>query len=217
MNHTQNLPFSKDLFFKAKNHKINFLSNHAKIDSSNNELCSMNKQEAMSVSKAKEVVLKNLLAPKEAMQILANLEVLKEAHVIFSYRNGIKELPNNIATVPTFFESQIDRVELSDQTKETFARIGERARKEFIEEQIVRADQYNIPYNAYTVNFLELSYKIDEYEELLSRAKGYSIDWDTSEYDPVALRQEIDEQEHSSSLERNDLYTYFRSTRGLEV
>lgn len=213
MNHTQILPF-----FKAKNHnKINFLESYAKIDSSINESYSMNKQEAKSVSKAKEAVLKNILAPKEAMQILANLEVLKEAHVIFSYRNGIKELPSNIAIVPTFFEPQVERVELSDDTKATFARLGARARREFIEEQTARAYQYNIPYDVHNVNFLELSQKIDEYEELLKKAKDYCIDWDTSEYDPVALRQEIEEQERRASYENNDLYAYFAQSRGLEV
>lgn len=67
------------------------------------------------------------------------------------------------------------------------------------------------------MNFLELSQKIDEYEELLKKAKDYCIDWDTSEYDPVYLRQEIEEQEHKASYENNDLYAYFMSTRGLEA
>ena len=111
----------------------------------------------------------------------------------------------------------MSKVQLSESTKETFARIGKRVRKEFIEEQIARADKYNIPYNAYTVNFLELKQKIDEYEELLKKAKDYCIDWDTSEYDPVYLRQEIEEQERKTSYANDDLYSYFRSTRGLEA
>ena len=189
MNHTQNLPF-----FKAKNHnKINFLSTYAKIDSSNNESFNMNQQEAMSVSKA------------------------KDALTLYFQRNNTQESSGNIATVPSFYEPQIDRVDLSDSAKETFARIGKRVRKEFIEEQIARADQYNIPYNAYTVNFLELSYKIDEYEELLRKAKDYCLNWDIAEYDPVALHQEIEEQERKASYENDDLYSYFVQSRGLEA
>jgi hypothetical protein len=211
MNHTQILPF-----FKAKNHnKINFLSTYAKIDSSNNESFNMNQQEAMSVARAKDAL--TIISPKESLQVLANLETLKAALKLYFQRNNTEESSDNIATVPSFYEPQIDRVELSKSAKDTFARIGERVRKEFIEEQIARADQYNIPYDAYTVDFLELSYKIDEYEELLRKAKDHCINWDVSEYDPVALRQEIEEQERKTSYENDDLYSYFAQSRGLEV
>ena len=210
MNHTQILPF-----FKAKNHnKINFLSTYAKIDSSNNESFNMNQQEATSVSKAKEAL--TIISPKESLQALANFETLKAALRLYFQRNNTEE-SSNIATVPSFCEPQIDRVDLSQSAKETFARIGERVRKEFIEEQIARADQYNIPYNAYTVNFLELKQKIDEYEELIKKAKDHCIDWDKLEYDPVALCQEIEEQERKASYENNDLYSYFVQSRGLEA
>ena len=211
MNHTQNLPF-----FKAKNHnKINFLSTYAKIDSSNNESFNMNQQEAMSVARAKDAL--TIISPKESLQALANFETLKAALKLYFQRNNTEESSSNIVTVPNFYEPQIDRVDLSKSAKETFARIGERVRKEFIEEQIARADKYSIPYNAYTVNFLELKQKIDEYEELLKKAKDHCIDWDKLEYDPVALRQEIEEQEDRASYENNDLYSYFVQSRGLEA
>jgi len=211
MNHTQILPF-----FKAKNHnKLNLLSTYAKIDSSNNELFNMNQQEAMSVARAKDAL--TIISPKESLQALANLETLKAALKLYFQRNNTEESSANIATIPTFFEPQVEKVELSDDTKATFARIGARARREFVEEQIARAYQYNIPYDVHNVNFFELSYKIDEYEELLGKAKDYCIDWDTSEYDPVYLRQEIEEQECYYRQERRDLYSCFAATRGLEV
>jgi hypothetical protein len=211
MNHTQILPF-----FKAKNHnKINFLESYAKIDSSNNESFNMNQQEAMSVARAKDAL--TIISPKESLQALANFETLKAALKLYFQRNNTEESSGNIATVPSFYEPQIDRVELSKEAKDTFARIGKRVRKEFIEEQIAKADQYNIPYNAYTVNFFELKQKIDEYEELLKEAKEYCIDWDKLEYDPVALCQEIEEQERRASYENDDLYSYFAQSRGLEA
>ena len=211
MNHTQILPF-----FKAKNHnKLNFLSTYAKIDSSNNESFNMNQQEAISLSKAKEAL--TIISPKESLQALANFETLKVALKLYFQRNNTEESSGNIATIPSFYEPQIDRVELSESAKDSFARIGERVRKEFIEEQIARADKYNIPYDVHHVNFLELSQKIDEYEELLKEAKDYCIDWDKLEYDPVALRQEIEEQERRASYENDDLYSYFVQSRGLEV
>ena len=86
-------------------------------------------------------MLDKVITPKDAMRGLANLEALKEALTIFFQRNSNKELSDNIATVPSFYEPQIDRVELSESAKDTFARIGARARKEFIEEQTARAFQ----------------------------------------------------------------------------
>ncbi|CAF2142796.1 unnamed protein product [Rotaria magnacalcarata] len=197
MDNTQVTPF-----FNAKNHKsYEELSvaqamsrlNSVKFDEYNGHgrIINNNNYEATMPDK--------VITPKGAMQ------------------GGTKELSNNIKTVPTFFEPQVEKVELSDDTKATFARIGARARREFIEEQTARAYQYNIPYDVHNVNFLELSQKIDEYEELLKKAKDYCIDWDTSEYDPVYLRQEIEEQERKVLYENDDLYAYFVHSRGLEA
>jgi len=144
MDNTQVTPF-----FKAKNHKsYEELSvehamsclNAVKFDEYNGHgrIINNNNYEATMPDK--------VITPKDAMQGLANLEALKEALAIFFQKNSTKELSNNIKTVPTFFEPQVERVELSNDAKETFARIGARARREFIEEQIARAYQYNIPY-----------------------------------------------------------------------
>jgi hypothetical protein len=211
MNHTQILPFCK-----VKNHnKIKFPKNHAKIDPKNKKSFNMNQQEAMSVARAKDAL--NIISPAQSLQILKNFENLKDAFKLYFQKNNIEKSLDNIATIPTFFKPQADEIELSESTKNTINRIGARARKEFIEEQTARAFQYNIPFNIENVNFLELSYKIDEYERLLDQAQDYCINWDISEYDPVALRQEIEDQERISSYENNNLCNYFYSTRGLEV
>jgi hypothetical protein len=84
MDNTTNSALSKDTIFGAKNHtNINPTFN---IPSSLEEL---------SVFKAKEVLTKNLLAPREAMQVLSNLETAKKATEIFNERNNVK-LPANI-------------------------------------------------------------------------------------------------------------------------
>ena len=133
-------------------------------------------------------------------------------------RNIINEqIASKVSTVPMFFEPQVERLELSENTKETFARIGARARKEFIEEQIARAFQYNIPFDLENINILKLEQQIDAYEELLNETREQGIYWDILQYDPVALEQAIDDQESYYRMERNDLYSCFASTRGLEV
>lgn len=160
---------------------------------------------------------KKVILPKEAMQLLSNLEALKEAGTRYLQRNSGKALPSNITETPSFHEAKVEPVELSDSAKETFTRIGARARKAFIKEQMARADKYNIPYNCFNVDFLELSYKIDQYEFLLAEAKDLGIFWDITDYDPIALEQEIEEAKHNSCAERMNLHFYFNATRGVEV
>ena len=215
MDNTQVTPF-----FKAKNHKsyeelsvAHAMSclNTVKFDEYNGDGRIINNNNSTATMSNKAI------RPKEAMQGLANLEALKEALTIFFQKNSTKELSNNIKTVPTFFEPQVERLELSENTKETFTRIGARARKEFIEEQTARAFQYNIPFDLENINILKLEQQIDEYEELLTTAREQGIYWDISEYDPIALSQAIDDQESYYRQERRDLYSCFATTRGLEV
>ena len=173
--------------------------------------------EELSVAKAKETLRKMLLSNKEAAQVFSNLEQAREAVRIFNERQRKEELPANITEAPKFHENKAQIVELSQSTKETFDRIGERAREAFIEEQIERANLYNIPYESYGDNYYGLMQDIDKYEYLLERAKDYCVDWDISEYDPVALEQEIEAAEHNSYLQNQELRFYFSLTRGVEV
>lgn len=193
---------------QIENHeKINFSLNHDTIVSKTQEL------EAMSVAKA-----------KEALQILKNLETKKEAIRIFEERKQseenlkkiIDQLPDNITETPRFHEAKSQSVELSDSARETFARIGARAREAFIEDQIERAMAYNIPYENYGDDYYRLMQDIDKYEFLLEKAKEYCVDWDTSEYDPLALEQEIEEAEHLAYLQNQEINYYYAITRGVE-
>ena len=193
---------------QIENHeKINFSLNHDTIVSGTKSL------EAMSVNKA-----------KEALQILKNLEAKKEAIRIFEERKQseenlkkiIDQLPENITETPKFHETQSSPVELSDSAKKTFARIGVRAREAFIEDQIERAMTYNIPYKSYGDDYYRLMQDIDQYEFLLEKAKEYCVDWDTNEYDPLALEQEIEEAEHLAYLQDQEVRFYYAITRGVE-
>jgi len=172
--------------------------------------------EELSVAKAKETLRKMLLSNKEAAQVFSNLEQAREAVRIFNERQATK-LPANITEIPKFHEAKTKSLELSDSAKETFARIGVRVREAFIEEQIERANLYNIPYKTYGDNYYQLMVDIDKYEYLLKKAKDYCLDWDTSEYDPVALEQVIEEAEHNAYIADQELRSYYSLTRGVEV
>jgi uncharacterized membrane protein YfhO len=203
----------------VKNYKkANDPVNHSRIDLRSHELSEKNIQnfEELSVAKAIETLKKMLLPTKEAVQVFSNLEQARLAVKIHNERQAVK-LPDNITELPKFHEAKTESLELSDSAKETFTRIGIRAREAFIEEQIERANFYNIPYETYGDNYYQLMQDIDQYEYLLEKAKDYCVDWDTSEYDPVALEQLIEEAEHNAYQHDQELRSYFSLTRGVEV
>jgi len=218
MHNSNNSALSKDIIFGA--------SNHTNINSTFNIPSSL---EELSVTKAKEALTKNLLAPTEAMQVLSNLEAAKEATEIFNERKA-KELPANITEIPKFHEAKCESVELSDSAKETFARIGERAKgkslaeeiealkkqfkQTFVKQQTRRARKYNIPFDASSVDYHQLSRKIDQYEFLLDEAKRWDIFWDIKIYDPVALEQELEDARSRYWEETREMRSdYFYSRR----
>ena len=184
MHNSNNSALSKDTIFGASNHT-----------SINSVFSSTSSLEDISVAKAKEALSKKLVALKEAIQLSD-----KPTH---------KTHPNNITETPSFHEA----LELSDSAKETFARIGERARSKSLNEQIEearahfkqtftkqqtkRAKKYNITFDASSVDYHQLSRKIDQYEFLLDEAKRWDISWDISwdikVYDPAVLEQELEE------------------------
>ena len=189
MHNSNNSALSKDTIFGAKNHvNINY------VFSSTSNL------EDISVAKAKEALSKKLVALKEAIQLSD-----KPTH---------KTHPNNITETPSFHEAKAESVELSASAKESFARIGERAREAFIDDQIERAMAYNIPYESYGDDYYRLMQDIDQYEFLLEKAEDLGIYFDTSEYDPVALEQEIEAYRESERRSNNLMHSdYFYSRR----
>ena len=148
---------------------------------------------------------KKVILPLEAMQLLSNLEALKEAGKLYFQRNSKKALPDHISETPKFHEAK------------TMDRIGDRARKAFIKEKMARADKYNIPYNCYNVDFLELSYEIDRYEMLLEEARDLGIYWEISDYDIVALEQEIESYKESERKSRDLMYSDYMYSRRVAV
>ena len=208
MHNSNNSALSKDTIFGAKNH----------IDI-NSVFSSTSSLEDISVAKDKEALSKKLVALKEAIQLSD-----KPTH---------KTHPNNITKTPKFCEAKNESVELSQSAKETFARIGERARNKSLNEQIEearahfkqtftkqqtkRARKYNIPFDASNVDYHELSRKIDGYEFLLDEAKRWDISWDIKVYDPAALEQELEEARSRYWGETRAMRSDYYSSRRVAV
>ena len=227
MQNISTLPLCQGSYSESQNHeKITNQNSYGIIDKRyHNCESTMASLEEISVTKAKEALRQILISPKEALQILKNLEAKKEAIRISKERKQseenlkkiIEQLPANITETPKFHDAKSEPVELSQSARDTFARIGERAREGFIEQQIERANLYNIPYESYGDNYYQLMVDIDKYEYLLERAKDYCIDWDASEYDMLALEQEIEEAEHNAYIADQELRSYYSQSRGVEV
>lgn len=104
-----------------------------------------------------------------------------------------------------------------DSAKEAMARMAKRVYDNMLgsergEELLTKAEKYNIPYEADSINWLKLINDVETYEELLAEADEYNIAWDLSEYDPVGLQQEIEYCVSASRAETNGLHRdYFNS------
>lgn len=208
MHNSNNSALSKDTIFGAKNHtNINSVFNNSSI------------LEDISVAKAKQALSKKLVALKETIQL--SDKPINTAQT------------NNITETPSFHEVKAESVELSDSAKETFARIGERAavkslndqieearahfKQTFTKQQIKRARKYNIPFDASSVDYHQLSRKIDQYEFLLDEAKRWDISWDIKIYDPAALEQELEEARSRYWGETRAMRSDYYSSRRVAV
>lgn len=215
MHNSNNSALSKDRIFGAFNHTAN-----------DSTFSSPSILEELSVAKARETLKEMLLPSKEAAQVFSNLEQAKLVVKIHNERQSAT-LPTAIAETPKFHESKSESVKLSQSAKETFTRISERARAKSLDKQIEearkhfkqtftkdqtrRAIKYNIPFDAESVDYHQLSRKIDRYEFLLDEAKRWDIAWDTKVYDPLALEQELEEARSrywgETSAMRSDYYS----------
>jgi hypothetical protein len=77
---------------------------------------------------------------------------------------------------------------LSRKAKSVYERylISEQGR-----ELIAKAEEYEIPFNIRTVNFLELRDQVEEFEEVIEQASSVGIDWKEFGYDLLGIEQEI--------------------------
>ena len=104
-----------------------------------------------------------------------------------------------------------------ESAKEAMSRMAKRVYEEMLgsergEELLAKAKEYNIPYEADCINWLELIHLVEEYEALLLEAEEYNIEWDKNYYDPIGLQQEIEYCVRSGIAETRDLYRdYFSS------
>lgn len=92
----------------------------------------------------------------------------------------------------------------SDAIKECFSRIAKLVYSDKLnssdrQELLSKAEEYNIPYDKENVDWLKLSNDIENYEEIITRAAMYGIDWKNFGYDIMAIQDEINNIEIAES------------------
>jgi len=78
-----------------------------------------------------------------------------------------------------------------------------------------KADEYEIPYDPHSINFLELFDKVEEFELTIAKAKEYGIDWKNFGYDLIGIEQEISEAMAEENSYRKYAHLEFLATRGV--
>ena len=139
--------------------------------------------------------------------------------------NNTKTNNSNISEIPTFHKVKEEEqyTDYGLPLSEVVATFAHRA-KSVYESLLVssrgqitleKADEYEIPYDPHSINFLELFDKVEEFELTIAKANEYGIDWQDFGYDLIGIEQEISEaiaEEHSY---RKYVHLEFLATRGV--
>ncbi len=121
---------------------------------------------------------------------------------------------------PTFREKTpvVQYLDNLERIREAFARSGQRAYIKMLvsdrgQEILADADKYMIPYDKDNIDWLRLIDQIENYEPLLKEAEEHDVKWDYKLYDPIGLKQQIEEcisQERKWTRERDSDYSSSR-------
>lgn len=117
---------------------------------------------------------------------------------------------------PTFHEKapEIQLFDNLENVHKAFVSMSQRAYLKMLESErgaeiLKSAKKYNIDYNKDDIDWLHLIDQIENYEELLQLAKNINLKWDTKNYDPIGLKQLIEDdlfQESKWAEEQNSDY-----------
>ena len=132
---------------------------------------------------------------------------------------------SNISEIPTFRQVKEEDqytdigLPLSDIVA-TFARRAKSVYESLLISKrgqitLEKADEYEIPYDACSINFIELFDKVEEFERTIARANEYGIDWQSFGYDLIGIEQEISEAMAEENSYRKYAHLEFLATRGV--
>ena len=132
---------------------------------------------------------------------------------------------SNISEIPTFHqvkeeEQRTDYGLPLSEVVATFARRAKSVYESFLVSSrgqitLEKADEFEIPYDPHSINFLELFDKVEEFELTIAKANEYGIDWKNFGYDLIGIEQEISEAMAEENSYRKYAHLEFLATRGV--
>ena len=145
--------------------------------------------------------------------------------IVTSLYNSTMTRNSNISEIPTFHkvkeeEQYTDYGLPLSEVVATFARRTKSVYESLLVSSrgqitLEKADEYEIPYDPHSINFLELFDKVEEFELTIAKAKEYGIDWQSFGYDLLGIEQEISEAIAEENSYRKYAYLEFMATRGV--
>ena len=141
------------------------------------------------------------------------------------YCNNTMTNNSNISEIPTFHQVKEEEqytdygLPLSEVVA-TFARRTKSVYESLLVSSrgqitLEKADEYEIPYDPHSINFLELFDKVEEFELTIAKANEYGIDWKNFGYDLIGIEQEISETIAEENSYRKYAHLEFLATRGV--
>jgi hypothetical protein len=145
--------------------------------------------------------------------------------ILTNHCNNTKTNNSNISEIPTFHKVKEEEqyTDYGLPLSEVVATLARRA-KSVYESLLVssrgqitleKADEFEIPYDPHSINFLELFDKVEEFELTIAKANEYGIDWKNFGYDLIGIEQEISEAIAEENSYRKYAYLEFMATRGV--
>jgi hypothetical protein len=117
---------------------------------------------------------------------------------------------------PTFYKKapEIQLIDNLENVHKAFVAMSQGAYLRMLESErgteiLASAKKYHIAYNKDDIDWLHLIDQIENYEELLQQAKNNNLIWDSKNYDPIGLKQLIEDdisQEREWSRDQNSDY-----------
>ena len=167
----------------------------------------------------KDIFTSTLLAQAKLLGISADFNNLDDLN------NKIDaDTQSKISTLPSFFEAGVQNYNAPVQLQEYLTRksFDLRSKLDAFENSLLdKAHEYGMTLelddgqDITDYDFKSLEDDIYEWGQLLSKSNSLGISWDISEYDVVALEQEIEYSERSECDASNSLYSSFYSNLGV--
>lgn len=141
------------------------------------------------------------------------------------YCNNTMTNNSNISEIPTFHKVKEEEqyADYGLPLSEVVATLSRRAKSVYEgllissrgQITLEKVDEYEIPYDPHSINFLELFDKVEEFELTIAKAKEYGIDWKNFGYDLLGIEQEISEAIEEENSYRKYAHLEFLATRGV--